>query len=211
MFELKQLYFNHNCNSYLLINNDTNECILFDPGFNNNNCLINSINRLNLRIKGIFLTHGHYDHILGLETIKDYPVYIYKNEAELLTDSRLNCAFMANIEVCADGLDVIKLDEGDIDIIGTKIKVIHTPFHTSGCVCYYIKELKSVITGDTLFLHSIGRSDLPTSQTRFIESSLKKLFTLPHQENNNTNVYPGHGQKTDLLKEYLFFKKEFNL
>jgi len=205
--KVELLYFEHNCNSYLIINNQ--DCLLVDPGFNHNDCLINNIKSRNLNLKGVLLTHGHYDHIEGLLNIKNVPVYIYKGEEKALTNSRYNCSFMSYNEFTVEGLDIHLIDEGIINIIGIDIEVIHTPFHTSGSVCYYIKDLNLVLTGDTLFLHAIGRYDLPTSEARNVSKSLKKLFRLPHEEGNDTLVYPGHGSKTTLSREYNFLKKEY--
>ncbi len=180
-----------------------------DPGFNHNDCLINSIKQRNLNLKGVLLTHGHYDHIEGLINIKNVPVYIYKGEEQCLTNPRYNCSFMSYNEFVVDGLDIHTIEEGIINIIGIEIEVIHTPFHTSGSVCYYIKEKGIVLTGDTLFLHAIGRHDLPTSESRNVSKSLKKLFRLPHEVDNDTIVYPGHGSKTLLSREYNFLKNEY--
>lgn len=207
--EIETLYFNHNCNSYLLIKDGN--CLLIDPGFNNNNCLINYINKKKLSLKGILLTHGHYDHIEGLKTIKDIPVYIYKGEESCFFNSKHNCSFMAFNEFTVDEVKYINFIDNEIlNLINIQIQIIHTPFHTSGSCCFYIKEKNVVFTGDTLFLHAIGRSDLPTSQTRYTKESLNKLFNLlPHEENNDTLVYPGHGSKTLLSREYNFLKNEY--
>lgn len=201
--EIELLYFNHNCNSYLLINQK--DCLVVDPGFNDHDALINAISKRGLTLKGVLLTHSHYDHIEGLKTIKNVPVYVYRGEEKGLTNSRFNCSFMANNEFTIDDLDVKLFDEGELEIIGIKMRVIHTPFHTSGSVCFYVPALKVVLTGDTLFLHAIGRSDLPTSEARKTSASLKKLFTLPLE----TVVYPGHGPKTSLEREYRFLKNEY--
>ncbi|MCQ2792777.1 MAG: MBL fold metallo-hydrolase [Bacilli bacterium] len=205
--KVELLYFNHNCNCYLI--SQGNDCFLIDPGFNHNNCLIKAINDRKLTLRAILLTHAHYDHIEALKTIKNVPVYLYENEEKSLNNERFNCSVMSANPFIVEGLNVKTFLEGELDIIGIKLQVIHTPFHTSGSVCYYLKELGVVFTGDTLFLHAIGRYDLPTSTPRLIRQSLTKLFKLPHEENNDTIVYPGHGSKTTLSREYRFFKKEY--
>lgn len=208
--EIELIYFNHNCNTYLLINNQ--DCLIVDPGFNHNNCLINYINNKKLNIKGILLTHAHYDHIEGLLTIKDIPVYLFKGEEKSLDNERYNCSFMSFSPFKVENVNYINIEDNEeLNLIGINIKVIHTPFHTSGSVCYYIKEKNIVFTGDTLFLHAIGRSDLPTSETRKTKDSLQKLFKLPHGKDNDTIVYPGHGGKTTLSREYSFLKSEYSL
>jgi len=206
--EIELVYFNHNCNSYLLINNQ--DCLLVDPGFNHNECLTNYIKSKGLTLKAVLLTHAHYDHIEGLLNIKNVPVYLYKGEEKALTNERYNCSFMSFNSFIVENVNYINVsDNEELNLIGITIKVIHTPFHTSGSVCYYIKEKKAVLTGDTLFLHAIGRSDLPTSETRKTRDSLNKLFKLPHEVDNDTIVYPGHGGKTTLSREYRFLKKEY--
>lgn len=206
--KIELLYFNHNCNCYLVSNGS--DCFLIDPGFNHDHCLIKAVNDRHLVLKGILLTHGHYDHIEGLKTIKNVPVYLFKDEIDTLANSRYNCSFMSfDNPFIVDDVKVVGLDEGKFNLIGLDIQVIHTPFHTKGSVCYYLKDSGVVFTGDTLFLHAIGRYDLPTSTPRLIRQSLNKLFKLPHEENNDTIVYPGHGSKTTLSREYRFLKKEY--
>lgn len=205
--KIELLYFNHNCNTYLISNN--NECIVIDPGFNRDNCLIKAINDRHLTLKGVLLTHAHYDHIEALRTIKNIPVYVFEGEEKSLSNSRYNCSFMSDYPFEINDAKVITFKEEVLEVIGIKFKVIHTPFHTSGSVCFYLKDSGVVFTGDTLFLHAIGRFDLPTSTPRLISNSLNKLFNLPHEENNDTIVYPGHGSKTTLSREYRFLKKEY--
>ncbi len=205
--KIELLYFNHNCNCYLISNE--HDCVVIDPGFNHDNCLIKAINDRHLTLKGVLLTHAHYDHIEGLRTIKNVPVYIYTGEEKSLFDERYNCSFMSDRPFTLNDLNVITVEKGILEIIGIKFKVIHTPFHTSGSVCYYLKDSGVLFSGDTLFFHAIGRYDLPTSTPRLVSASLKKLFTLPHSEGNDTIVYPGHGSKTTLSNEYKFLKKEY--
>lgn len=207
--KIELLYFEHNCNSYLI--SDGDECFLVDPGFNHNNCLFNAIKERNLKLEGILLTHAHYDHIEGLLDNNSVSVYLHKDEESSLYSPRDNCSLMTYPDgIVLKKQNVVLLNDGDIiNFHDHYIKVIHTPFHTSGSVCYYIEEKNVLISGDTIFFHAIGRHDLPTSQTRYIRDSLKKVFLLPHEEDKDTTVYPGHGPKTTLSREYRFLKNEY--
>lgn len=194
------------CNCYVMYNKN-NEAFLVDPGYSNNNGLIDHIKKLNKDIKAIFITHGHYDHIYALKDVldiyKDAKVYILRNEIEFLTDPSLNLSDekwgisdIAPFSFMPKNINL--LDDGDIiNVAGFEIKVIATPFHTKGSCCYYIESEKIIFTGDTLFYTTIGRTDLPTGSTKTVESSLKKLKDLP----DGIKVHPGHGPLTNLDRE----------
>lgn len=192
-------------NTYVIFN-ENNEVFVVDPGFSNNNQVIDHIKKLNKKIKAILITHGHYDHIYALEDlVKLYPnakVYISSNEKDFLTSPDLNLS--ANSEFGEIKLinflpnNLVEVDDEDIiNVCGYKIKVIATPFHTKGSVCYFIEDEKLLFSGDTLFYSTIGRSDLPTGTSRTIESSLLKLKKLP----KDVKLYPGHGPISTLDRE----------
>lgn len=184
-----------------LIANDK-KCIIVDPGSNFEK-IVNTIESNEYEPVAIFLTHGHFDHIMAVNELKEkYGINIYaaKPEKELLEDESLNCSihFGYNYETAADVL----LNDGQwINVIGIDIKVIYTPGHTAGSCCYYIKDEKAIIAGDTLFYTSVGRSDLPTGDERTLLKSLRMLMELPAE----TKVYCGHGPETTIG-----FEKECN-
>lgn len=192
-------------NTYVIFN-ENNEAFVVDPGFSNNNQVIDHIKKLKKDIKVILITHGHYDHIYALEDlVKLYPnakVYISSNEKDFLTNPDLNLS--TNSEFGEIKLinflpnNLVEVDDEDIiNVCGYKIKVIATPFHTKGSVCYFIIDEKLLFSGDTLFYSTIGRSDLPTGTSRTIESSLLKLKKLPE----DVKLYPGHGPISTLDRE----------
>lgn len=186
--------------NFYILRNENNEAILFDSGLPSF-AINNYLKKHNVKLKAIFLTHGHVDHIGGIKDVDDsIPVYIHNIDEEYLTNPYLNLSEdIIGYPLVMENKNVQEL-EGDetIEIPGfPSVQVVYTPFHTKGSVCYYLKERKEVFTGDTLFHLAIGRTDLPGGSSRLITSSLKKLHTLP----KNTVVYPGHGKKTTIEDE----------
>ena len=153
------------------------------------------------RCSGLFLTHGHFDHLRGVNEFckrhKDVPVYIHSEDVPLLDSPALNCSQQHGEKVKVV-VPVTEVKDGDvIETKDFKIKVIHTPFHTAGSVCYLFEDDNALFSGDTLFKGSIGREDMPTSVPEFRESSFDKLKSL----RNTLVVYPGHGPVTKLQDE----------
>lgn len=186
-------------NCYLVINKTSKEAIIIDPGA----CpdyLVKHIRSEGLTIKAVLLTHGHFDHILGLaDLLKEFKVPVYAHEAEkvVLTDSRVNGSrsYTAGFEFH----DAVYVKEGDIlTLAGITFEVLHTPGHTCGGVCYYVREENVLFSGDTLFQASVGRTDMATGDTDTLLRSIReKLLVLPE----NTLVYPGHMGETTIAYE----------
>lgn len=178
-------------NCYILNNEDTREALVFDPG-DYPEKVEQYLKDNDLTCKAILLTHGHFDHILGVQDLvqkTNVKVYAEENEARLLQDPQINSSARVH-RPCSLVPDVLLKDQEVITLAGFTIKVIHTPGHTAGGACYYIQDLEILISGDTLFRGDIGRSDLPTGNgEQLIESIQQKLMILP----DNVKVYPGHG------------------
>ena len=188
-------------NCFFLINEDTKEVLVIDPA-DHAQKIIEWMKSENLKPVAILLTHGHFDHIMGVEGIrKEYgiPVYASRDEVDVLAKPQLNVSTMmgAYLSMKADEL----FCDGDVlELAGMKLKVISTPGHTIGSVCFYIEEEKVLISGDTLFEASVGRTDFPTGRSRqLIESIKTRLFILP----DDTSVFPGHGGTTSIGYEKL--------
>jgi glyoxylase-like metal-dependent hydrolase (beta-lactamase superfamily II) len=162
--------------SYLIGDEDSKIGAVIDPGWQINK-LLEAAKKHDLAIKMILLTHAHYDHANRVGDMADATgatVYVHKEEVN---------------EIKNKGIEKIKtIKDGDEIKIGKiKIKVIHTPGHTPGSVCFLINN-KKLITGDTLFVENIGRVDLPEGDAKIMSESLKKLKKL----DDNIEVYPGH-------------------
>lgn len=187
------------CNIYI-IGEEGEPCIIVDPGADPNEFLEKYVNKHHGgQIAGFLLTHGHYDHIEGLKhcTIKA-PVYAHVLEEEFLEEPAYNLSLHFGDNLYIHDLQTEPFVDGDILNVGNyKVKAIHTPFHTMGSSCFYFENERVLISGDTLFHLSVGRTDLPTGSPRTLESSLKKLIDLPPE----TKVYPGHGQATTIGDE----------
>jgi len=185
-------------NCYLTYDEDLKETVIIDPG-DNGAFLAASIENMGLKPAAIFLTHAHFDHIGAVKELKekyDIPIYIHRMDVKMLEDPDLNMS--KSLSVALGDKDVI-LDGGEtIDISGMEFTVIHTPGHTPGGICFYLKDENVLFAGDTLFRFSWGRTDFPGgSEEALMDSIRTKLLTLPPE----TVVYPGHEGATTISNE----------
>lgn len=186
-------------NCYYIYREGDDKAIFIDPG-DRGEYIYKDLKEKGLEVKAILLTHGHFDHIWGCDELKKLsgaPVYASEQEKELLNSAELNVSDMAG-RPCTTDADVYFKDGELLDINGFKIKAIFTPGHTGGSCCFYFEEERILFSGDTLFEESVGRTDFPTGSSSVLGRSLRdKLSILPDE----TIVYPGHGDATDIGHE----------
>lgn len=191
-------------NTYLAVDEKTNEGFIVDPG-GYNKVLTKEVRDNDVNIKYIILTHGHSDHICGVNEHKaefpDAKLVAYKDEEAMLENPNLNQSPGFGVPYSTNA-DILVSDGDELKVGDVTLKFIHTPGHTEGGMCIYVKEAKALFSGDTLFRQSIGRTDFPGGSYKEIMDSIrKKLFLLP----DDTNVFPGHMGMTSIG-----FEKENN-
>lgn len=190
-------------NNYLLIDEESKEAVLIDCSAARPE-LIQEIKKMGIKLKYILLTHGHFDHILGVDKFtEEFGVEAYVSEDDIMqvkaTPQMIQMFTGLTVDVVKNVNKYVK--DGDEFIIGnTKIKAISTPGHTEGGMCYFAGN--NLFSGDTLFQRSVGRTDFPGGSFEKLSKSIKeKLFLLPDE----IEVYPGHGPKTSIG-----FEKKYN-
>ncbi|KMY54752.1 hypothetical protein AC623_13095 [Bacillus sp. FJAT-27231] len=182
-------------NCYIL-SNEKGECIVFDPGAEGEK-LVSWLNENHLRPLAILLTHAHFDHIGAVEQVReafDIPVYIHKEESEWLTNPALNGSARFQLgEISGRPADHLLGNEDSLTIGSFSLRLFHMPGHSPGSISYFFEEGNAVFAGDTLFMGSIGRTDLPGgNHEQLIRSIHDHLLTLPEE----VIVLPGHGPAT---------------
>jgi len=188
------------CNCSIFGDETTREAIVVDPG-DEIGRIERVLDRYELRVKAIVITHAHIDHIGGAAKLRaktGAPVYMNRNDDQLAAHLDTQAAWLGmetpeRTEIDADAREGLTLRLGDAEF-----HVLETPGHTQGSISLWIPAESKLVAGDTLFRDSIGRTDLPGGNTRQILSSIHtKLLTLPGQ----AVVIPGHGPNTTIGRE----------
>ena len=190
--------YGHASNCYLVTDDGETEAIIIDPSVSFTP-LSRSRGRLLPKIAGILLTHAHYDHMLAVDEWREKtgaPLLIHEADAPALSDGIRNVWRMFTGADGGTGPAERLLTEGDIiRCAKEELRVLSTPGHTPGSICLISRDI--LITGDTLFAHSIGRTDLPGGDFTVMKKTLARLKALP----GNYTVYAGHGPQTTLSHE----------
>lgn len=182
-------------NCYVVINEETLECVVIDPG-DESNTILDYIEDLRLSCRAVMLTHGHYDHVGAVEEVArelSCPVYINPR------DEGYEVGMSGMKYKVPEGIEKIYYDDGDtVSKAGLSFKVLATPGHTPGGVCLVCGS--ALFTGDTLFRGSCGRTDMPGGSMRTEMQSIKRICLL----DGDYEVYPGHMDSSTLERERRF-------
>ena len=180
-------------NTYLLISG--NHALVVDPSVSVD-ALSAALSEEGAVLEGILLTHGHFDHTTSVDTVRDaykIPAYIHEHDSVMLLDSKKSAFYTFFRKECVHRPAEHMLNDGDVIKLGDEsITVIHTPGHSGGSVCFLCGNI--LVSGDTLFADSIGRTDLWSGDSASIYSSLKHLEKL----DGKITIYPGHGLPSKL-------------
>lgn len=189
-------------NCYVLSKGE--DALIIDPGGDAEQ-IIQYIEANKLRPLAILLTHAHYDHIGGVEEVRNkYQTNVYINEAEQswLTDPMLNGSYKLVSGGITTSEAEIVLEEGELSIGSFNIHVLHTPGHSPGSVSFVFTDTKQAFSGDALFRQGIGRTDLRGGDLATLEHSIRQKL---YQLDDDYEVFPGHGPST-----MIGFEKQYN-
>ncbi len=186
-------------NCYFLYREGDGRAVLFDPA-DNGQRIYDALADNGLSVEAILLTHAHFDHIWGVEDLRGASgakVYALEAERPVCQDAYVNVSARYGRK-CTVEPDGWLTDGQELTLADISLRVIATPGHTVGSACYYVPEAGFLLSGDTLFAESVGRTDFPSGNMgSLIRSIRERLFILPEE----TKVYPGHGDATTIGHE----------
>lgn len=184
-------------NAYIVFDEATKQAVVVDPG-DDAQRIMTQIDKKGLEVTHILLTHGHADHIGAVDALRAQygaKVAIHQGDADMLTSDQKNLSCFIGAPFTVGAADILLRDGDQITLGDEAIDVMHTPGHSQGSVCFLAGNF--MISGDTLFAGSIGRTDFPGSSMDEMRASLKRIEALK----TDYEVYPGHGGATTLAEE----------
>ena len=187
-------------NCYIVSENG--RCLIFDPS-GESDVIIDYIETNQLQPEAILLTHAHFDHIGALDDLRSHyhlDVYLHGNEADWLENPEMNRSiiYFGDEHAIRSTAPENQLEEGNLNIAGFQMKVIHTPGHSPGSVTFIFEPSGFIVSGDVLFPSGVGRTDLPGGDMQqLMDSIATKLYQLPEEY----TVYPGHNVPTTIGHE----------
>ena len=170
-------------NGYVVYHADGGDCFIIDPGYNAK-VFLAYVREQGLKVRGILLTHHHYDHVGAVERIRDAfncPVYLHRADCD---------RYKKQVDVYLEDGDRILLEDEELT-------VIHTPGHTQGSVCFFSAKSKAAFTGDTIFNVDLGRTDLEDGSQQDMEKSILERVD---KWSNDIIIYPGHGDESTMKR-----------
>ncbi len=163
-------------NGYVIYRQEGGSCFIIDPGYNSR-VFIDYVREHNLKARGILITHHHYDHTGAVQKVCEAlncPVYMHRADCDMYRKK----------------VDVYMEDGDEIDLDGEILKVVSTPGHTKGSVCFVSEQSKAAFTGDTVFNVDLGRTDLEGGSWEDMENS---ILNVVDKWPGDMTIYPGHG------------------
>jgi glyoxylase-like metal-dependent hydrolase (beta-lactamase superfamily II) len=186
-------------NSYLLIDEASNEAVLFDAPNDTTAPLLDAVSEHNADLIGLWLTHGHIDHIADHAVVRSrFPqakILIHALDEPKLQNPR--SMYPLPFQTPPTRADVYLSDGQTLKIGGHEVQVIHTPGHSPGHVCFYLPSEKVLIGGDLILMGAVGRTDFPDCSFPALQKSLRRIMQLP----GDTQLLPGHGRPSLLHDE----------
>jgi glyoxylase-like metal-dependent hydrolase (beta-lactamase superfamily II) len=186
-------------NAYLVIDRDSRDAAIVDPG-DDGDRLIAGVERGGARLRAIWLTHAHFDHVGAVKALRerfDVPVYLHEADLPMFEAGPFQAASYG-LPFEGDQLPTGRFFEGQgVRLGGLSFQVMHTPGHSPGHVTLHGHDV--ALVGDCLFAGSIGRTDLPLGDAAAMARSLRRIVALPPE----TCVLPGHGPATTVAEELL--------
>lgn len=187
-------------NCYFVYREGADEIVIIDPA-ERADVIFNDVKGLGFeKIAGILLTHGHADHVGGaleLKKLSGAKIYAYEDEAEILKDPKKNVSEWFGRGYGFEADEYLH-DRQVFTMAGVEFEVMHTPGHTKGSCCFYVKEDLTLFCGDTIFNESVGRTDLYSGSMRALADSIReKIMKLPDE----AKLYSGHGEASTVGHE----------